>query len=102
MAPKRKGPKTKGKPIVRNRIENRDNYKRWPWTSFLVLGISTGSIFFMAGSPGQISETNGMPFYLSLIFLILGSIMLIPSVIVVSINYNFLNPINSYLVNLNF
>ena len=49
----------------------------------------------MAGSPGEVSETNGMPFYLSLNFLILGSVMLIPSVIVVSKNDNFLNPINS-------
>ena len=85
MAPKRKGPKTKGKPIVRNRIENRDNYKRWPWTSFLVLSISTGSIFFVAGSPGDIWGTSGMSFYLSLTFLILGSVLLIPSIIVVSI-----------------
>ncbi len=81
---KRKVPKTKGKPIVRNRIENRDNYRRWPWTSFLVLGISTGSIFFMAGSPNEITEAEGVSFYLSLIFLTLGTVMLVPSVIVVS------------------
>ena len=62
---------------------SRANYKKWPWTSFLVIGIIVGSIFIVAGSPSEIKDHASVSaLVLSIGFLLLGLACLIPSAFV--------------------
>ena len=63
---------------------NRHNYKRWPWGSFLVVALVSGVIFFVCGSPLTIKNMDGVILVVSIIFITLGSILLLPSLAAIS------------------
>lgn len=64
---------------------SRENYKKWPWASFLIVALSIGVIFVLAASPQTISRASGVSLALSIGFLTLGTILLIPSLIAIVI-----------------
>ena len=60
---------------------NRDNYKRWPWMSFLIVAVVSGCILFMAASPLSMGHMLSSQKALSAIFCIIAVLLIVPSVI---------------------
>ena len=60
---------------------NRDNYKRWPWGSFAFAAIVSAAIFLLAASPSNMAEFEPQQIALSVIFILIAVILLVPSVI---------------------
>lgn len=62
--------------------ETRDNYKKWPTTSLLFVGLACGAIFFVASNPTRIHQAKNEQLVLQMFFLGLSIMTFFPALLV--------------------